>query len=322
MDFLVDNPLVRMPGYVFLILYGITILLTALAIKAIKSNLDWTAKLPLPLVPQNPNPYEIAYLRGGANELARAVVFALKQKGFLEILIEDKKSLIRLAQNQPNWTTLPAIERSVLPWFQTTHETKEVFAKNGIIEILKPYAEEFERNAVQSNFLMPSDVAAKTKMLAGIAAFALFISGFYKVIVSVLSGHSNIFFTVILTILAGGILLQLGKTRRLSNLGQRYIERIQQAFENLKTQVQNPLTETSAQNLALATGNPYLLAVGVFGIAALSGTMYHDYKEAFQQANSYNSGSSCGSGGCGSSSCSSGDGGSGCGGGCGGCGGS
>ena len=65
MNFLFDNPLANMSGGWFLLLYGTIIVLTAITFKVYKSSLDWTAKLQLPLVPQTPNPFEIAYLRGG-----------------------------------------------------------------------------------------------------------------------------------------------------------------------------------------------------------------------------------------------------------------
>lgn len=316
MDILFDNPLVRMPGTLFLLLYGTTILLTAVTIMIYKSNIDWTSKLPLPLIPQNPNPFEIAYLRGGENEFARSVVFSLLQKGFLQLSTEGKKSFIVLAQNQPNWTTLSAMERSVLPWFQVTRESKEVFGSNGVTDILKPYSAAYEQKITQSNFIMPNDVAVKTKVLALFAGAALVLSGVYKIITSLLSGYSNIGFTVVLVIVSLIVFGLLGKTSRLSNLGKRYVERIQQAFENLKSQVQSTVNASLNPASTFGAIDPFLLAVGVFGVASLSGTMYHEYEQAFHRANiSGGSSSGCGS------SCSSGDGGSSCGSGCGGCGG-
>lgn len=315
MNFLFDNPLVRMPGTTFLLLYGIAILLTAIIIKICKTNLDWTRKLPLPLIPQNPDPFEIAYLRGGENEFARSLVFALLQKGFLQLSTEDDKSHIVLAQNQPNWTTLSAMERNVLPWFQITRETKEIFGSNGITEILKPYSAAYVQKIAQLNLLTPNDVSIKIRLLALLAGGAIILSGAYKVFTSILSGHFNVGFTIIMAIISLVIFLALAKTPRLSNLGKRYIERIQQAFEALKSKVQTPVSSGSPAP-AFGAVDPFLLAVGVFGVASLSGTMYHEYEQAFHRAN-VSSGGSCGSG-CGSS-CSSGDGGGGCGGGCGGC---
>ena len=325
MNFLFDNPLTNMPGGWFLLLYGSIIFFTAITFKVFKSSLDWTSKLPIPLVPQNPNPFEIAYLRGGDNEFARSLVFALVQKGFLEITSEGKKSYIKLTANQPNWTTLSPVERSVLPWFQTTRETKEVFTTYGVTEILKPYSETYFQQITRLNFLTPNDVASKTRVISFLVLSALGLLGIYKLLAAVQHGRKNFGFLIVFIVIATFIFYLLSKTSRLSTLGKRYVEQIQQAFENLKTKVKTPISKDSNSGYSMSAVDPFLLTVGVFGVGALSGTLYNQYEQAFHRAN-VAGGSSCGSG-CGSS-CSSGssggDGGGGggsCGGGCGGCGG-
>jgi hypothetical protein len=121
------------------------------------------------------------------------------------------------------------------------------------------------------------------------------------------------------------ILLAMSGAPRLTEHGKKYLERLQLAFEKFKYSAK-PTNSIQSQQTATTFGaiDPLLLGVGVFGTAALMGTPYDNYNQAFnksQQAQT-SGGSSCGSG-CGtssdSSSCSSGgDGGSGCGGGCGG----
>ena len=324
MNFLFDNPLTNMPGGWFLLLYGSIIFLTAITFKVYKSSLDWTSKLQPPLVSQNPNPFEIAYLRGGDNEFARSLVFALVQKGFLEITNEGKKSFIRLTANQPNWTTLSPVERSVLPWFQTTRETKEVFTSYGVTEILKPYSSTYEQQLTRHNFLTPNDVATKTRLISFFAWSAMTLLGIYKLLAAIQHGRKNFGFLIVFVVITTIIFYFLSKTSRLSALGKKYVERIQQAFENLKTTVQRKISADSNADYAMNAVDPFLLTVGVFGTAALTGTLYNNYEQAFHRA-SVAGGSSCGSG-CGSS-CSSGSsggdgGGGGCGGGgCGGCGG-
>lgn len=126
MDVLFNNPLAYMPGVWFLLFYGLTIVITAVGFWFYKPNLDWTRQLPLPLVSSNPNPFEIAYLRGGENEFLRTLIFALVQKKFLEITVEKNKSYIKLTTSQPNWTILSEVERVTLKWFQVKRETGEI----------------------------------------------------------------------------------------------------------------------------------------------------------------------------------------------------
>ena len=81
MDFLLDNPLATMEGTTFLVLYVIFILFTLTTLAIARSNIDKTDQLPIPAIPPQVDPYEVAYLRGGINEMARSVVFSLVQKG-------------------------------------------------------------------------------------------------------------------------------------------------------------------------------------------------------------------------------------------------
>ncbi len=321
MDFLFNNPLANMPGGWFLFFYGTTILVIAIAFWLYKSSLDWTSKLALPIVPSNPDPFEIAYLRGGDNEFARAVIFSLVQKGFLQITNVEKKSYIALANIQPNWTTLSETERSVLGWFQVTRETSEVFSSFGITDILKPFSLNYEQKIIQNNFLTPADVQTKTRILAVLVGLAVALLGSYKIVAALFHGRTNVIFALIMIVISFIIFYNLGKVKRLSNLGQQYVERIQQAFENLKTRVQTAASPQATQISNYSGIDPFLLAVGVFGVGALAGTAFNDYEQAFHRAGA-SGGSSCGSG-CGSSSCSSGGdgGGDSGGGGCGGCGG-
>ncbi len=318
MDTLFNNPVANMPGVWFLVFYSITICMVAIAFWVYKPGLDWTAKLPLPLVSQNPDPFEIAYLRGGENEFVRTVVFSLVQKKFVEITTDGKIHYIKIAPTQPNWTTLSEMERNVLKWCQVTHETREVFSPYGLVATLNTYSLQYEAKFVQNNFLTPQDVVTKTRLLATLAGLAVAFLGGYKIIAALMNGRTNVIFAIILTVIGFLILYKLGKVKRISALGQKYVERVQEAFDNLRVKVrlENP-DELQSYN----SGAPFLLTVGVFGVGALAGTPFNEYEQAFNRSSSASSSGSCGSG-CGSAGCSSGgDGGGSCGGGCGGCGG-
>ncbi len=106
---------------------------------------------------------------------------------------------------------------------------------------------------------------------------------------------------------------------RLSYLGQKYLQQLQDVFEQLKLKqkVKNgvPSFAIIQEHLSI---NEYDLLVAIFGVDALADTPYTSYRQLFINATS--SLSSASSGGCGSS-CGGGCGGGGCGGGCGGCGG-
>ncbi|MCU0239024.1 MAG: TIGR04222 domain-containing membrane protein [Pyrinomonadaceae bacterium] len=310
MNFLFDNPIANMQGSIFLIFYGVLISITALTFYLSKSKLDWTANQPIPLVPQNPDPYQVAYLRGGENELIRTLIFSLTQKGFLLLTNYDNTSYISLAQNQPNWTTLTELERSILGYFQTSRETKEVFS--GLSNVIAPFATQYEQQMVNNHLVTPKEVIYKVRVFSFIAFGIVALIGGYKFLAAVMQGRSNVIFLVIFTIVAFIIFMILGKTKRLSQKGEKFVEAIQNAFDKLRYN-----QKIQANSTTFNSFDPTLLAMGIFGTSVLIGSQYNDFEQAFQRS-SVSGGSSCGSA-CGSSSCSSGsDGG---GGGCGGCGG-
>src|ERR1700676_634153 len=85
MGWLLDNPLADMRGTDFLVFYAIAagiVLTGAYFFIAVR---DVTGAQRPPATPSVIDPYELAYLRGGANEVIRTAVYALRQKGLIEV---------------------------------------------------------------------------------------------------------------------------------------------------------------------------------------------------------------------------------------------
>jgi uncharacterized protein (TIGR04222 family) len=321
MNFLLDNPIASLDGISFLVLFVVFIVITLAALAVAKSNIDKTDRLPIPAIPPEVDPFEIAFLRGGENELARSVVFSLVQKGVVEVVNSEKSGTIRRMENNGDVRNLSAVEEVALGWVGTSREAKDVFGSGGLADRLQRHNAKYEIELANRQFLMPEEFKSKARKY-GIAA-ALMIAGLggYKVFAAILVGRWNVGFTIVLSLLAVVGAISMGRLPRMTKLGKQYIERLQAAFEDLKLRSQAPYIAggthhgTMAQN-GFAGVDPLLLSVGVFGTGILAGTMFSSYNDAFarqQAASSSGCGSSCGS------SCGSGDGGGGCGGGCGGC---
>lgn len=320
MDFLFDNPLANLYGPYFLVFYSFFIVSSIIAFAFAKSRLDQSERFALPPIPPNPDAFEIAYLRGGANELARTAIFSLTQKNLLKIVNEDKNSRIEPTKIEFDRNRLSTIEMATLSWFRYSRDVKEIFAANGLTEQLRSFSESYQAQLEMHHLLVDDDLIAKTKSWARRAFLIFGALGAYKFAAAIYNGYFNILGIIFVTIIGLAVLAWTAKTSRLTNLGKQYLERLRLAFERIKPSNHFP----ASNQTAFAAVDPFLLSVGVFGGAALAGTVYSDYNLAFQKAQNQSSASSgsCGSG-CGSGSCSSGGdgGGSGCGSGCGGCGG-
>lgn len=316
MNFLLDNPIALMDGYAFLVLFIVFIVLTLAVLAVAKSTIDSTDKMPIPAIPPQVDPFEIAYLRGGANELARSVVFSLVQKGFVQVVNADKDSRLRRVDNSADPRALSEIEQSALGWLGKEREAKDVFdTSSGLIATMESRSARYELELSRRHFLMPDEWKDRMKKYGLAAALAIAGVGGFKIFAAIMVGRFNILFTVFLTIVGFAIARGIGRVPRLTKLGKQYLERLQSAFEGLKYQTPQPLVAQAGS----AGVDPLLLSVGVFGTGILAGTAFSHYNSTFSRQ--HQAGSSCGSA-CGSgcsSSCGSGDGGGGCGGGCGGC---
>ncbi len=84
MDGLRHNPIADMYGPYFLLFYGTVITMVVAGCWLALRSTD-PSSLPPPPIPVQPDPYEIAYLRGGPNEVTRLAIFSLLQRGYLEV---------------------------------------------------------------------------------------------------------------------------------------------------------------------------------------------------------------------------------------------
>lgn len=326
MDFLFDNPLANMPGVIFLVFYSLFIIFSLIIFGIWKTQADKTASLPVPPIPANIDPYEIAYLRGGINEVARAVVFALRQKDFLIFQTDGKDSRIHPNQPQADARGLNQMEQAALVWFKDSREPKELFQSYGLRHVLEPYCDAYEARLEQQQLLTDNGQRSRIKFARNIVLLLVLGLGAYKFVAAVTAGFTNVFGIIVIALIATLITFAVAKVPRLTALGKTYLQRLQVAFDKLQYQSERQTVQPAAtvHGAQFAGVDPLLLGVGVFGGAILAGTVYDDYNQAFQRAQNQSAGSSsCGSS-CGSScsSSSGGDGGgSSCGGGCGGCGG-
>jgi uncharacterized protein (TIGR04222 family) len=350
MDWLTHNPLAEMYGPVFLAFYAAVVALTVAAVWLGRRALDWTGSMTTPAVPTEPDPFEVAYLRGGENEVARSVIFTLVQKGVLEVRQEGDDFLVAPATATAERRNLSPIERRTLDWFAAPQKVSRIFREDGLAPQLKPFCAAYEQRLRRENFLPTAEMLGGARLLRWAGASVLAGLAAYKILVALSQGRFNVLFLVALAAVGLFLVFRVSKQPRLTGRGRAYLERLQLAFERLKNRpavaggpsllATQPLAPVS--NVAGATGGPALAAydptlpllVGVFGVTALAGTQYDYFQQSFRRSavnggadGSVGSGcgSSCGSSDSSSDSSSSDGGGSSCGsscggGGCGGCG--
>jgi uncharacterized protein (TIGR04222 family) len=317
MDWLLNNPIADLSGPAFLLVYA---LLAAAIIVASRLQVragDASLAVPLPPVATDRDPSQVAYLRGGPNELLRFTIFDLIRLGFLRLCDAppggkaQKQQIV--ATGIPGSEQLTGFQREVVTFYATPHTTAELFKSNlGAAAILE--GDTTYKPALEAEHFLSSPEVRSNATLVRLYG-ALVLTGFaaYRLFVAMMKGHNNVIFLTFMVIMALVALLLLTTVPRLSRRGREYLSRLATALQ----------PSSAGPALAGAAVVPILVAAG--GMAALAGTEYAQMNAMFPRRAANSSGgcsSSC-SGGCGSSSssssssCSSGSscgGGSGCGG--------
>ncbi|HYM76293.1 MAG TPA: TIGR04222 domain-containing membrane protein [Candidatus Dormibacteraeota bacterium] len=255
------------------------------------------------------DPYFFAYLRGGINEVFRAAIVVLLDRGWL---IADEEIVSRRADIEPH-PVQPEVEQEILSFFFAPHAAYEALKTSS----LGASAAAYDKRAVALDLMPDARARGRRYIFAAIAACFLIGVSLMKIGIALARGRTNILFLVVLTTVAQIVLWQVaisGPTAK----GQALLRDIRGLFGDLKGR--RPFLRPGAGTKEIAW------LVGVFGIGALPGDGFPDVKTLFPQStravNLGGAGSSCGAAtSCGSGgSCGGGCGGGGCGGGCGGCG--
>ena len=302
------NPL-EMTGPQFLKFYVILMIVAAIVARLLKRALvspRWTDSRHI-----NLDPYEAAYLRGGARQAVDAAIAMLAQRQLLKVS--------KTARTVSTTAPLPAGAH----WFErAVHQTISPSSGRQINDIrssslLEPHTDRLAEQLKQRG-LIPDDTRWQmARVVSGLLMLAVLALGVMKVFVGV-SRHRPVGFLVFLCIITGIITMIVINSRPArTRLGE-------QALTQLRGESAALQMAARTRPELLASGD-VALAIGLFGIEALAFTndTWTDLRAALRPPPSTSSGSSsssCGGSSCSSSSCGSSCGG-GCGGGCGGCGG-
>jgi uncharacterized protein (TIGR04222 family) len=361
MSWLLHNVVADIYGPYFLAFYATVIVAVIVACYLSIGSVDRTRSLEPPAIPAKLDPYEVAYLRGGENEVARVAIASLIQRGLLQIIeqrtfrtqakrmnavgcggssgptalttfLSKTKKIDR--GRKPVANELRPIEACVLKWSGFPAKPQSIFAADGIPTLLEESCFQYEEALAENNLLAPKEMKTLAVGLWLIGSALILGVGGYKLWVALVKGHSNVAFLCILGLLGLVVLavVCLAFLPRVSQLGKAYLERLELASGRVKDPFQLGCDLDLASDIASEAGerekaqaarahSDGLLLLGIFGIEALYFTPLSELCTMFARGTS--SGGGCG-GACGGGGggCGGGGGGGGCGGGgCGGCGG-
>jgi uncharacterized protein (TIGR04222 family) len=303
MGWLLDNALATMPGPAFLLFYGLVAAIAIVGAWLFVDAQDRTDRVPPPRAAGVVDPYELAYLRGGAAEVLRTAIYALRQQRLVELSGGG-----RVRTSGGFVAGLNPIERRVHEAIAPEPTIASLFAQDGLLAAVEDLCRATRQRLAAQQLLRPPEVAraAVFAIAAGLGLLGA-LAG-YKLLAAAAHGRSNVGLLIAEAFIAGLlIVVVVRKADRdgASKRGRAYLAQIRLAYSG-KT------VAALSQGVGQAAGGAAaLLMVGLFGYAALKGTPDEALAREFARARA--SGGDSGGG------CGGGDGGGG--GGCGGCGG-
>lgn len=249
-------------------------------------------------MPRLHDPYAIAFLRGGKNELLRIATVSLVDRTLLSVR-NDQLTMTPIGRDAQ---VRKRIERELLEFCATPRNPSQLFEG----QTFDGAAQEYEAALAQHKLVPDGAIrAARRRLYTGAVAVLLFFS-LTKIVVALLRGRMNLVFLVLLTV--GALWLAYGVAfPHQTSRGKQFLAELRNLFKSLKKRV--PQLRPGGANADL------LLATAVFGLDVVPTFGFSWVERMFPKSGGSITGS------CGSSCGSSGCGGGGCGGGCGGCGG-
>jgi len=335
-----DNPIARMWGPYFLALYAMVLAVMLALILWHRRRADQSMELGDLPIPLKIDPYQFAYLRGGLLEVLRLATVDLYQRGLIVDSMPDSSGAKRLhLLPEANLADLDQSLQAVASFYRTPRKPTELL-ESDLSVAFREKTTRWERWIESERLHHSADARGHHSELQSVMLVVCLMLGACMLAFAHVNanaktwpnderneaafrytlGHPSVLL-LIAAIMAFYAAILVGSAARLPHLterGRRFINHLQAAFARLK----RPQSVASAtSNVSPTDEEPDyavpVLAMGLFGVAALQGGPLDVLFEQYEK--STEAGSACGVG-CGSS-CGSGDGGGGCGGGGCGCGG-
>lgn len=297
--------IIQMSGPNFLVLYAVMVIATVAMCRWAVRRQDRTAELAPALVPISANPIEIAYLRGGPNEVVRLLIVDLLRRGWLNVLDGEPQLLFR-SQPSGQDDRCTTTESHFLSWFSSPRSVQETFGQASVLwQVEADCAPHRERLLAEELLASSSATQAAWPVIVVGGVVIVGLAGL-KLLTALQADRPNVVFLIMVGVVGLAMLWAFSRPPRLTARGRDYIRRLREAYGSADRKYHDT-TDTEASHWIP-------LLVGLYGVGILAETSSHAYAGLFPKVST--SGFELSTDGC--ASC-----GSTCGGcsGCGGCGG-
>jgi len=303
------TPFTQMDGPVFLVLYAVLFAAFFCACMVLRRQVDQDKTGRPVQAGVDPDPYQMAYLRGGVNEVNRLATFELFERRALE----EKKSW----NGSITWTLIPGIVNAsncspfalaASSFYSEPRRPTEIFRSEVASRFVSQFRE-WDDWIEKEDLRITPEKQFKLNGLALVLAAVFAAVGLLKIVAAVLHDRYNVGFASLMLI-AGTVAIVVTRfPRRFNARGRSFLtatQVINGQHRRITTQ-NNRSTIPSEESASNGFATMPMMAMGLFGVAALQGSSYDSFRKTYQKSEP--AGGGCGascagaswSSGCGSS---------------------
>lgn len=210
------------------------------------------------------DPYQLAYLRGGAREMTRLALFDMIGRGWFTLREESSvftsDRFIQRAADAPPEVLLSSMEREIWRQLEQPILLSQLMSTHDLPGRLAPFGEVHERDLKKLGFI-PSDVQIMTSNRALLASGAIImLPGLYRSVAAWTQQEPAVLVYLFWAIAGAILLFALAGLPQRTSLGERYLEFMRSEYQRMRDHI-----DTWG-----ALANNHMLFIGaIFGAQAL-----------------------------------------------------
>jgi uncharacterized protein (TIGR04222 family) len=210
-----------MNGPTFLGFYGILSVASLINAYFQRKKIDYFNPNQNLKIPSDPDPYEIAYLRGGKYELIRLIIFELYSGEYLAKTGDDKYTLT----SDANLSNLEEIKKIVANMFHKPKTIEEIFKDKIGISIFEKYLKVYEVKLLSEELILNENQKNKISKVKRLSLLFILVLGFYRLWTSFVNHHYNVFFLIIMMVVFTIAINLICKKAYVSKKGTEYLQK-------------------------------------------------------------------------------------------------
>ena len=240
----------------------------------------------------DPNPYRIAYLRGGPHEVLRTATLELYSRG----LLQESKPLFGAA----TWTYsglpshevgLTAFAKEAAKYYTEPRRHTDIF-NSQVASMFSREFREWDRWIELEGFRITNEQQSKLNLQVAGAIIVFLSLGAARLLFPWQTVIPNVLVAFMMMI-GSLVLLLLKNPRRFSKRGREFLKSTQIVNEQHRTNTRIgsiPSLDSNSESQGNMLQHAPLMAMGIFGVSAMQGNTFGDFRKKYSKSECTGSG--------------------------------